>query len=186
MDLHRPTSTCKNIAFPYIQQTPSYNHSEYFCHLFFKLTSPPKQLFSCQSEKCQQISKCYLQIKCKTSVWLSVPGGKDDRYIYINIIFLSQQQNKIYFPDEEKHVLPCFKSVNKTGCGKKGHIVIGTTTPTFLTDHSLSCNCVKQGSKKLVEIEKHVFLWKSICRNIYQLLVKHIQNNILFLKARSK
>lgn len=46
----------------------------------------------------------------------------------------------------------------QTGCGEKGHIAIGTTTPTFLTAHSLTRNCVKQGSKKLVETEKHVFL----------------------------
>lgn len=44
----------------------------------------------------------------------------------------------------------------------------------------------KRGSKRLVETEKHVFLWKSIRRNIYQLLAKHTKNNILFLKARNK
>lgn len=48
--------------------------------------------------------------------------------------------------------------LTKLDVRKKRHIVIGTTTPTFLTVHSLSCNCVKQGSKKLVEREKHVFL----------------------------
>lgn len=70
MDLHRPTNTCKNIVFSYIHRHLVTIILNTFCHLFFKPTSPHKLSFSCQSEKCQQVSKCYLQMKCKTSVWL--------------------------------------------------------------------------------------------------------------------
>lgn len=40
MDLHRPTSMCKNIVFPYIQQTLSYNHSEYLLSLILQTHKP--------------------------------------------------------------------------------------------------------------------------------------------------
>lgn len=82
--------------------------------------------------------------------------GRNIYNLYIYFFFLSQQQNKTYFPDEEKHVLPCLITVNKTGCGEKKTYSNRHNYPR-LPHRSLSCNCVKQGSKKLVETEKHVF-----------------------------
>lgn len=163
MDLHRHTTTWKKSMFT----DRNRNLIQTILNVFGNCSSDPENLSSTQSSVSPANHKMLLT---KDMQLTSLASGAEG-YMYT---FLRRQKNsncsflswwgKPYFA--LSYIFKQNWIWEEKTYGKRH------SYPSFLNVHSLLQLC-KEGGKRLERDEKHVFLWKSIHRNIYQLLTKH-------------